>query len=123
MTHKESNQIDNCKDYCRINYLTKYSKGSYIIKMDFYLLKEKKLKKLMKDCIYINVIPYYKVTLGDIVNSAIVRIEDHIQVLNQRISDYIRRFGEHDEWTIELKEELKEVLRVYERVKRKEVVV
>ena len=56
-------------------------------------------------------------------NSAIVRIEEHIQVLNQRISDYISRFGEHDEWTIELKEELKEVLKVYERVKRKEVVV
>lgn len=90
MTSKQYDQCYFSKSYVRINYDTSYSHGFMIIKSDLYEIKEKKLKKVFKDCSNIEVIENYKVTLKDFVDSAIERIKTRLSFHKWRLDNYRR---------------------------------
>lgn len=92
MTSKQYDQCYFSKSYVRINYKTSYSHGFMIIKSDLYEIKEKKLKKALKNCINVEVIENYKVTLKDFVDSAIETIKSRLSFHKWRLDNY-RRYG------------------------------
>lgn len=96
MTSKQYDQCYFSKSYVRINYDTSYSHGFMIIKSDLYEIKEKKLKKVFKDCTNVEIIENYKVTLKDFVDSAIETIKSRLSFHKWRLDNYRRYAYEED---------------------------
>ena len=77
---KATQQIVESNKWVRINYTTanEHANGYYIIKSDLYFNNVKKFDKVLKNCL-VELIVNYKVTMKDIIISAIDKIKDRIQ--------------------------------------------
>lgn len=83
---KATQQIVESNKWVRIDYLTEneHAFGYYILKSDLYLNNVKKFDKVLKNC-STAIITDYKVTMKDIIISAIDTIKDKIYYLNRKI--------------------------------------
>lgn len=83
---KATQQIVESNKWVRIYYLTEneHAFGYYILKSDLYFNNVKKFNKLLKNC-SVAIITDYKVTMKDIVESAINTIKDKIYYLDRKI--------------------------------------
>ena len=83
---KATQQIIESNKWVRINYTTanEHANGYYIIKSDLYFNNVKKFDKVLKNCL-VELIVNYKVTMEDIIISAIDTIKDKIYYLDCKI--------------------------------------
>lgn len=83
---KATQQIVESNKWVRINYTTanEHANGYYIVKSDLYFNNVKKFDKVLKNCL-VELIVNYKVTMKDIIISAIDTIKDKIYYLDRKI--------------------------------------
>ena len=83
---KATQQIIESNKWVRINYTTanEHANGYYIIKSDLYFNNVKKFDKVLKNCL-VELIVNYKVTMEDIIISAIDKIKDKINYYQRNL--------------------------------------
>lgn len=81
---KANNEIMMSDEWCRIDYTTRSGHGYMILKEKLLFDNFKKFQKVLKGTEY-KIIEYYKVTLKDIIISAINTIKDRIYYLDRKI--------------------------------------
>lgn len=83
---KATQQIVESNKWVRINYTTanEHANGYYIVKSDLYFNNVKKFDKVLKNCL-VELIVNYKVTMEDIIISAIDKIKDKIRYYQKNL--------------------------------------
>ena len=81
---KANNEIIMSDEWCRIDYTTRSGHGYMILKEKLLFDNFKKFQKVLKGTDY-KITEYYKITMKDIVESAINTIKDKIYYLDRKI--------------------------------------
>ena len=81
---KANNEIIMSDEWCRIDYTTRSGHGYMILKEKLLFDNFKKFQKVLKGSEY-KITEYYKVTLKDIIISAIDKIKDRIQYYQKNL--------------------------------------
>lgn len=81
---KANNEIIMSDEWCRIDYTTRSGHGYMIMKEKLFFDNFKKFQKVLKGSEY-KITEYYKITMKDIIISAIDTIKDKIYYLDCKI--------------------------------------
>lgn len=81
---KANNEIIMSNEWCRIDYTTRSGNGCMILKEKLFFDNFKKFQKVLKGTDY-KITEYYKITMKDIIISAIDKIKDRIQYYQRNL--------------------------------------
>ena len=81
---KANDEIIMSNEWCRIDYTTRSGHGYMILKEKLFFDNFKRFQRVLKGTDY-KITEYYKITMKDIIESAINTIKDKIYYLNCKI--------------------------------------
>ena len=93
MKYEEYLQLKNSDEWVRIQYFTRSSSGEIIFKKLMYdkIRNKPKFKRLFKDCTFMKISEKYRVTMADIVRSALQEYERRYDLETFRIHNELKR--------------------------------
>lgn len=95
MKYEEYEQLRNSDEWVRIQYFTRSSRGEIIFKKLMYdkIRNKPKFKRLFKDCTFMKISEKYRVTMADIVRSALQEYERRYDLETFRIHNELKRIN------------------------------
>ena len=93
---KANNEIIMSDEWCRIDYTTRSGHGYMILKEKLLFDNFKKFQKVLKGTDY-KITEYYKITMKDIIISAIDKIKDRIQYYQRNLKHALDRPYRNDD--------------------------
>lgn len=95
MKYEEYLQLVTSDEWVKIQYFTRHSSGEIIFKKLMYdkIRNKPKFKRLFKDCTFMKISEKYRVTMADIVRSALEEYKRRYDLETFRIHNELKRMN------------------------------
>ena len=121
MKYEEYLQIAKSDEWVKIQYFTRHSSGEIIFKKLMYdkIRNKPKFKRLFKDCTFMKISEKYRVTMADIVRSALEEYKRRYDLETFKIHQELKKINYNPYVIYVLTERRQGFINIIKRLERK----